>query len=864
MLRWIDELNGVEDADGKARELKEKIRQVRREPSSPQNKKEVRQLYKDLDALQFKPDYMCLIIDKTKDYYRACKGFKINGISYKRLLGTAGGIKNSTIVFVSERLADELRRRVENDRDQSKPQVAAKLEAYKALTCSASNPVSWPHGILVVKDVITTFKSDITYLTDEFDGDPLMEARKDEEIELKASDGCGMMLPSLAERWSRELGLDYVMSGCNSRAAFEKGMTFVFDFVDFAEKVTGTYIVKDAWGNEVDVRNVELVLTTSMLKLWDSYESCAAYEEACHRNHYEFGIPKVCPKELENERASNYQFLQSHFMTEADIDELIAPTMNEIRDVLSGDWRKAVLFLKGSGLNEKNVDNLDDDFIKALMIESRLQQDPFVQNTIYQLIRNRINQAKIGVLNMHANYSIVSGDLYLLCQSMFGMPLTGLLKAGEIYNQYWIEHGADKLLCYRAPMSCHPNIRAVHPAGGDAVRYWFRYIKTGTVFNGWDTASAALNGLDYDGDLVMLTDNPVLLRTHVPMPAIVCAQKTAQKSIPTEDDFVRSNVASFGNEIGQITNWVTSMYEVRAEFEPGSEEYKVLTYRIMCGQTYQQNSIDKAKGIVSKPMPREWHDRHAVNKIEDPEKRELYRRIVADRKPYFMRYIYPDLMKQYNTYIKNTNRNALREFGMTVPELKALPYSSLTERQLEFLRYYEYHMPVGTRDCVMNRICRKFEEAFDGYVARQKAANAFDYTILCSDVPYTARQYQTVCRLYSDYLSRVQGYAVFAESERVDNDDMQMAFQTIDDEFSRECAVACPNSAALCNILLDVCYNKSTAKRFVWKMAGTQIIQNLLDSHDGILSYPTLDENGEFEFCGNRYTVKTKRIEVAE
>lgn len=864
MLRWIDELNGVEDADGKARELKEKIRQVRREPSSPQNKKEVRQLYKDLDALQFKPDYMCLIIDKTKDYYRACKGFKINGISYKRLLGTAGGIKNSTIVFVSERLADELRRRVENDRDQSKPQVAAKLEAYKALTCSASNPVSWPHGILVVKDVITTFKSDITYLTDEFDGDPLMEARKDEEIELKASDGCGMMLPSLAERWSRELGLDYVMSGCNSRAAFEKGMTFVFDFVDFAEKVAGTYIVKDAWGNEVDVRNVELVLTTSMLKLWDSYESCAAYEEACHRNHYEFGIPKVCPKELENERASNYQFLQSHFMTEADIDELIAPTMNEIRDVLSGDWRKAVLFLKGSGLNEKNVDNLDDDFIKALMIEPRLQQDPFVQNTIYQLIRNRINQAKIGVLNMHANYSIVSGDLYLLCQSMFGMPLTGLLRAGEIYNQYWMEHGVDKLLCYRAPMSCHPNIRAVHPAGGDAVRYWFRYIKTGTVFNGWDTASAALNGLDYDGDLVMLTDNPVLLRTHVPMPAIVCAQKTAQKSIPTEDDFVRSNVASFGNEIGQITNWVTSMYEVRAEFEPGSEEYKVLTYRIMCGQTYQQNSIDKAKGIVSKPMPREWHDRHAVNKIEDPEKRELYRRIVADRKPYFMRYIYPDLMKQYNTYIKNTNRNALREFGMTVPELKALPYSSLTERQLEFLRYYEYHMPVGTRDCVMNRICRKFEEAFDGYVARQKAANAFDYTILCSDVPYTARQYQTVCRLYSDYLSRVQGYAVFAESERVDNDDMQMAFQTIDDEFSRECAVACPNSAALCNILLDVCYNKSTAKRFVWKMAGTQIIRNLLDSHDGILSYPTLDENGEFEFCGNRYTVKTKRIEVAE
>lgn len=496
MLRWIDELNGVTDADERAREIKVRIRQIRREPNSTQNKKDIRQLYRDLDALQFKPDYMCLIIDKPKDYYRACKGFRINGISYKRLLGTAGGIKNSTIVFVSERLADELKRRVENDRDLSKPQVAAKLEAYKALTCSASNPVSWPNGILVVKDVVTTFKSDIIYLTDEFDGEPVMEERKDEPIELKASDGCGMMLPALAERWSEELGLDYVMSGCNTRASWEKGMAFVFDFREFAEKVAGTYIVKDAWGNDVDVRNVELVLTTSMLKLWDSYESCAAYEEACHRNHYEFGIPKVCPRELENERATNYQFLQSFNLSDADIDELIAPTMNEIRDVLSGDWRKAVLFLKGPGLNEKNIDHLEDDFAKALMIEPRVQDDPFVQSTIYELIRNRINEAKIGVLKMHANFSIVSGDLYLLCQSVFGMPLTGLLRAGEIYNQYWADLKVDKLLCFRAPMSCHPNIRAVHPANGDAVRYWFRYIKTGTIFNGWDTASAALNGMD--------------------------------------------------------------------------------------------------------------------------------------------------------------------------------------------------------------------------------------------------------------------------------------------------------------------------------------------------------------------------------
>lgn len=589
ILRWIDELNGIEDADRMAREIKRQIRAVRKEPSSVQSKKTIRRLYGELDAIQYKPDYMCLVIDKEKDYYRACRGFSINGVTYKRLLGTNGGIKNSTVVFVSERLHPELARRIENGRDPDKKLVTAKLEAYKALTCSASVPVSMPHGVLVVNDVETEFTDDIVYLTDEVDGEPVMEERKGEFITTDASDGFGLMLPSLAERWSAELGLDYTVSGVNTRCAYEKGMVFTFDYVDFAENVAGSYTVTDAWGDTVDVRDVELVMTTSMVKLWDSYESCADYLEKSAANGYTFGVAKTCPKELENERNLNYQFIQSYDLDDDDIDRLIKPTMDEINDVLTGDWRKTVLFLKGSGLNESNVRRLPDDYIKALMIDRRVMNDPYVQSSIYQLIRNRINEAKVGVLKVHGNYSVVSGDPYLLCQSMFGLEKTGLLKAGEIYNKYWADCGAEKLVCFRAPMTCHNNIRLVRPVDSDEARYWYRYMDVSTVFNGWDTAANALNGCDFDGDIVMLTDNPVLLEKLTPLPALMCAQRNAEKRISTEEDFIRSNIDSFGNEIGRTTNYITSMFEVRAGFEPGSKEYEELSYRIRCGQLYQQN-----------------------------------------------------------------------------------------------------------------------------------------------------------------------------------------------------------------------------------------------------------------------------------
>ena len=591
MLRWIDELNGITDADRQAREIKQEIKRIRKEPNNVQNRRVIKQLYTKLDKLQYKPDYMCLIIDKEKDYYRACRGFSINGIKYKRLLGTNGGIKNSTIVFVSEKHADELRRRIDNGRNPDAELVPAKLEAYKALTCSASTPVSLPNGILVVDDCETEFLSDIIYLTDEGDGEPVMEMRKNEKIQMDASDGYGIMLPSLADKWSEELGLDYRVSGVNTRFSFEKGMVFTFDFVDFADKVAKKYIVKDAWGNEVDIRNVELVLTTSMVKLWDSYESCEDYINKSIENGYTFGIAKTCPKELETERNLNYQFIQSYDLDDNDIEELISPTMNEIKDVLGGDWRKTVLFLKGAGLNADNIGRIDDDFIKAIMIDPRMVDDPFVQSTIYQLIRNRINEAKVGVLKVHGNYSIVSGDPYTLCQSIFGLELTGLLKDGEIYNQYWADRGADRLACFRAPMTCHNNIRLVRPADNEQVRYWYQYMTTCTIFNSWDTAASALNGCDFDGDLVMLTDNKVLVNKLQPLPALMCAQRRATKRVPTEDDFIRSNIESFGNDIGQTTNWITSMFEVRARFKKGSEEYDTLSYRIRCGQLYQQNAI---------------------------------------------------------------------------------------------------------------------------------------------------------------------------------------------------------------------------------------------------------------------------------
>lgn len=866
MLRWIDELNGVEDADVIAKEIKRNIRQLRRQPSTLQNRRKIKSLYEDLDEVQYKPDYMCLIIDRKKDYLRACQGFKINGIKYVRLLGTNGGVKNRTIAFTSERLSEEIRRRIDNGRDESKPLIPAKFEAYRALTCSGSTPVSMPNGILVVNDCETEFYEDVIKLNDENGTEPTMEYAENERIQLTESDGYGLMLPSLAERWSKELGLDYVVSGVNTRFSWEKGMVFCFDFLDFADNVAHNRIVKDAWGNEVDISTVELILTTSMLKLWYCYDSLEHYLSNCKKNHYTFGIAKTCPKELESERDLNYQFIQSYNLNDGQIDELIQPTIDDIKDILSNDWRKAILFLSGTHLNETNVDYVDNDFAKAIMADERVYDDPFIKRRIYQMIRKRINDAKIGVIRVHANYSIVSGDPFSLCQSIFGLEVTGLLKKGEIYNRYWADRSVDKVVCFRAPMTCHNNTKSVRIADNELISYWYKYMTTCTIFNSWDSAAHALNGMDKDGDLVLLTDNKVLLENHRQMPTIMCAQRNAQKVVITEDALVKSNIASFGDDIGKTTNRITTMFDVQSQYDPNSKEYEVLDYRIKCSQLLQQNAIDKAKGIIAKPMPKEWYDRGANRFLDEDttetmERKEFNLRILADKKPYFMRYIYPDLMSKYNTYIKNTNKKCIREFRQTVSELLSKPPESLTPEEKNFINYYTQRMPVGIHDCVMNKICKRFEREFDDYFSESPSSCEFDYTFMKSGIEYTPLQFEAILKLYKRYSKRLQEYLQVSKDERIDNDEITARRNLLIYDFRTECEKVCSNTSQLCDIVLDLCYQRSDSKQFCWDMCGEDIIENLLERNGRKLKYPSLCGTGDIKFCGKRFEIKEKSVQ---
>lgn len=888
VLRSIDQLNGV-DRDS----VMKKVESIRRDITNLQNcntdkivtRNKIKKLYTKLDELQFKNDYVMVVMDKPTDFDKINKGFKINGIEFKRLVGTSNGVKKSTVVYCAVvnkqgvHIYDELEARLNGGRDETKELVPAKFEAYKSLACSASVPVSMPKDILVVDDFILRFNSDIIQLENDDNADePIME-EKNVEIELNASDGFGLMSPELAQRWSEELGLDYTAGGMCIRNLFCKGMVYTFDFQEFARLYYydyGSDYIEDMWGHAHSLSNIELILPVSVMKLWDSYESLAHYLECCEKYHHTFAVTKTCEKELESERTLNYQFIQSYELNDDEIMELVSPTIKEIKETIVGDPDKTLLFLRGACSENYNFNKDTNYLAKALMIAPELAEDPYIINTVNNMISKKIKDLKIGVIKVHGNYTVISGDPYAFCQHIFECDVPdedkGLLKAGEMYSKYWTDYIVDdnkKVACFRAPMSCHNNIRVMNVVNNKTISEWYKYMPTVNILNCHDTFYAAENGADNDGDSILTTDNSVLLKKWRSTPAISCVQKKAQKSIITQKALMTSNKNGFGDDIGAITNRITSMYDIMTRFSSESEQYRTLEYRIKCGQLLQQDCIDKIKGIIAKPMPKEWYDIHSVIISDDDDSetvtaKQRNREIIAEKKPYFMIYVYPNLYKEVKKFEAAAMAKCEILFGISLEEL--FTKINKTEQEKEFIQWYHKKYPVCDNNGVMNRICHIVENEFQDYIASVPSKdNQYFCNLLSSnnDNKLCYNDHKKIMELYKSYVNDMKNISIIASNERHTPDELYTLKMSLLTEFKIQCTAICPNAEQLCNILLNICYNSNSSKKFVWDMCGEQIVKNLLQKRTSY-TYFTFDDNGEVTYCGKNYKRNYGNIDYLE
>ena len=380
------------------------------------------------------------------------------------------------------------------------------------------------------------------------------------------------------------------------------------------------------------------------------------------------------------------------------------------------------------------------------------------------------------------------------------------------------------------------------------------------------------------GDTNMCTDNPIILKRTLNSPTIICLQKRAEKIVPEESDIVEANKIGFNDEIGEVTNRITEMIVRRDSFPVDSEEYKKLSYRIMCGQHYQQETIDRVKGIIAKSMPEYWYSLRG-NKIHEEDtdevkaKKTINEQIAATKKPYFMCYVYPKLKSEYNKYVKNNNNSAIRKYGKygikCVDDIRNYPAQS--PEMSDFIKFYDKLSPVDCGDSTINRICWFFEDSFRDCLSAiseymiKITQKPFDYTILKSKTEYSKSDYLGISKIFNDYKAKTKNHMKNLTECKVSSEQEFADYMIMINHFRKQCFEICPSEEEMCNIVLDLCYQSENSKKFAWDVCGDVIIKNLLQRNDNVIHFPqVVSGEGEFEYCGRKFTMKELEVDYGK
>lgn len=236
-------------------------------------------------------------------------------------------------------------------------------------------------------------------------------------------------------------------------------------------------------------------------------------------------------------------------------------------------------------------------------------------------------------------------------------------------------------------------------------------------------------------------------------------------------------------------------------------------------------------------------------------KMEFYEKICAHKKPYFFGYNYPSLMKEYRETTNRALTNARQKFRMELGDMISMYENGLdlTLEQRIFIERFLRSLNLDSSKSTCNMICWEIEKIFDS----QKcfATEKIDlYNLLRSENVYEATLFNKVIKeCKKSEQKHAMKCMIEALLNKIEGEDVE-EYYSVDFDMNAILSELCNNEEMLCDLLLDYCYKNNGNKEILWNVCGETLIQRL--SQNRTLHYPIVDNDGDFEVQGKRYSMR--------
>lgn len=863
MVRTIFRLTNHEFFQYKLDDLLYERIKLKRKPNNKDNRKSISALSKEIDELLFIPEVVSVVFNDRRHFTKILErnGFLLNGRRFIPFLASAGMVRRDIGLFIDADLQPKIDLIFNNNRNRDVEIAPAKFLAYYSLYSSSTIPISFPK-IAVVPDLIIKTLRKVDYST--YQGvniDPVVTEREI-ELECNAFDGEGLCSPQFAKTIQKDLELNYLPSVIGIRAPFIKGMLCVFDFHILAKENNITTLT-DIYGNSVLIKDVDCIVTESQFKISNAYASTQEYIKACEENHLGFGVTKVNPKKEKDHAKTSYQFLQVLNLDDNQIERLCKPTIDWLKDVSGGELSKTLLYMLGETDFSKEWFKRLDITTQALLLENKLQNDTYILKYLDRSLSKKKNDARMGRLLFNGNYQVGISDPYALATHALGLGLKPLLNEFQHYSQYWNKRNKTQIACIRSPIVHSSEVNVLNLQNNEEVNKWYKYLQSGVVFPAYGISldMAILGGADVDLDIFCTLDSPEIIQGRIPsLPVIYDVKKATKVKLDSnyEDKIYEAQFRQIKtNKIGFYTNLSSTFYALLSNFEEGTPEHNAILQRLKYGRVLQGNAIDSAKGILVDPFPEHFSKwKKITDEMSDEEKiqQEFYNRIVAEKRPLFMRWLYSHYNKRYLKELAIYNNISRTKWRLSFEQLLECP--NRNEEQESLVDRY-YHRSYFIRaHSTMNRISKYIEKQIESIKLQRKENQKFDTQVLLSKSfrKPSKVNIDKIRLLWKEWKSLNRN---LRENGFDDNEERFMSYELIDEFINNKAySTTTSNAEELSDMIIYCCYELFgvQARSFVWKCFGKEVLDVIKSKYkEKFVRVPMLNEKGSQEYLWSRY-----------
>jgi hypothetical protein len=564
-------------------------------------------------AVNHKTDYFSLSADTIREEFynngvnveyitRKRNGdiIKTEVIHYKMLYRSTGKAKKGTCMFIRDKLYNKainyLRMGIKLPKHNAD---IVGISAYSSLVCSGivGKVKINPKNILVLKDVDRYFNTNVISVEIDKNKHCIAKAIKDYKLKNTLFDGQALIDSSIFPNW----GNGYILL----RHHFCKMAAFCSNIQLFFRDYFGddyySATVKDMWGNEHYVKDIELITTDNAMK-WIKYD--VSYDYWCNKvyeNDCMFGIVKTAhPSKLGNVQRMSYQMVNS---LDVEIMENVCKESIEYINRLKTDDDFFLDYLR------KNI-NFSNDY-EALIALCEQNRD-FLRSSYFRdrkkaIIMTYVLNFKSGKVIQNADNLVIVGSPYaMLLYGATGNPCDvdkdDTFSVEDLATQCYTTRFNDNeyLAEFRSPFNGKYNLGYLHNVYNDRFKKYFKFCDQiiAVNMNGTDFQDRN-NGSDMDSDSIYTTN-----QADIVLHAKNCKEKylTIVNNIPKDSNVYDSTMKDFARldnklaasqlDIGESSN----LAQLAQTYDCTFDEQKYKDY-VCILSVLAQIAIDSAKRL---------------------------------------------------------------------------------------------------------------------------------------------------------------------------------------------------------------------------------------------------------------------------